>query len=216
MHLILAMLYFYQLIIVKGKTLSLKENIEAVKKELSAEEQFLESIVKAEGFWKKYKKLLIALAVLVVVAALGMALYNTMKEQSLKASNEAYLTLQKNPTDKEALETLKSKNPKLYQLFLFSNEMKSADVAKLEALSSQISDPILKDLLSYQKASLSGKGLSSYAMKQDALLKEFASLQEAYNLFKEGKSKEAKTLLAQIPESSQLQQIAQSFKHYLK
>ena len=216
MHLILAMLYFYQLIIVKGKTLSLKENIEAVKKELSAEEQFLESIVKAEGFWKKYKKLLIALAVLVVVAALGMALYNTIKEQSLKASNEAYLTLQKNPTDKEALETLKSKNPKLYQLFLFSNEMKSADVAKLEALSSQISDPILKDLLSYQKASLSGKGLSSYAMKQDALLKEFASLQEAYNLFKEGKSKEAKTLLAQIPESSQLQQIAQSFKHYLK
>lgn len=216
MHLILAMLYFYQLIIVKGKTLSLKENIEAVKKELSAEEQFLESIVKAEGFWKKYKKLLIALAVLVVVAALGMALYNTIKEQSLKASNEAYSTLQKNPTDKEALETLKSKNPKLYQLFLFSNEMKSADVAKLEALSSQISDPILKDLLSYQKASLSGKGLSSYAMKQDALLKEFASLQEAYNLFKEGKSKEAKTLLAQIPESSQLQQIAQSFKHYLK
>lgn len=216
MHLILAMLYFYQLIIVKGKTLSLKENIEAVKKELSAEEQFLESIVKAEGFWKKYKKLLIALAVLVVVAALGMALYNTIKEQSLKASNEAYSMLQKNPTDKEALETLKSKNPKLYQLFLFSNEMKSADVAKLEALSSQISDPILKDLLSYQKASLSGKGLSSYAMKQDALLKEFASLQEAYNLFKEGKSKEAKTLLAQIPESSQLQQIAQSFKHYLK
>jgi len=215
-HLILAMLYFYQLIIVKGKTLSLKENIEAVKKELSAEEQFLESIVKAEGFWKKYKKLLIALAVLVVVAALGMALYNTIKEQSLKASNEAYSMLQKNPTDKEALETLKSKNPKLYQLFLFSNEMKSADVAKLEALSSQISDPILKDLLSYQKASLSGKGLSSYAMKQDALLKEFASLQEAYNLFKEGKSKEAKTLLAQIPESSQLQQIAQSFKHYLK
>jgi len=210
------MLYFYQLIIVKGKTLSLKENIEAVKKELSAEEQFLESIVKAEGFWKKYKKLLIALAVLVVVAALGMALYNTIKEQSLKASNEAYSMLQKNPTDKEALETLKSKNPKLYQLFLFSNEMKSADVAKLEALSSQISDPILKDLLSYQKASLSGKGLSSYAMKQDALLKEFASLQEAYNLFKEGKSKEAKTLLAQIPESSQLQQIAQSFKHYLK
>jgi hypothetical protein len=196
--------------------LSLKENIDAVKKELSAEEQFLESIVKAEGFWKKYKKLLIALAVLVVVAALGMALYNTIKEQRLNASNEAYTVLGNNPLDKEALETLKSKNPKLYQLFLFSNEMKSSDIAKLEAMSSQISDPILKDLLSYQKASLSGKGLSSYIMKQDALLKEFASLQEAYNLFKEGKSKEAKALLAQIPKSSQLQQIAQSFNHYLK
>ncbi len=196
--------------------MSLKENIEAVKKELSAEEQFLESIVKAEGFWKKYKKLLIALVVLVIVAALGMALNNSMKEQSLNASNEAYTALVSNPTDKEALATLESKNPKLYQLFLFSNEMKSADVAKLEAISSKISDPILKDLLAYQKASLSGKDLSSYSVKQDAILKEFASLQEVYNLFKEGKSKEAKALLAQIPESSQLQQIAQSFKHYLK
>ncbi len=196
--------------------MSLKENIEAVKKELSAEEQFLESIVKAEGFWKKYKKLLIVLAVLVVVAALSLALYNSMKEKSLITSNEAYTTLTKNPTDKEALATLKSKNPKLYQLFLFSNEMKNADVAKLEAISSQISDPILKDLLSYQKASLSGKGMAEYSLKQGAILKEFASLQEVYTLFKEGKSKEAKALLAQIPESSQLQQIAQSFKHYLK
>lgn len=209
------MLYFFNYN-VKGRTLSLKENIEAVKKELSTEEQFLESIVKAEGFWKKYKKLLIAIVVLIIVAVIGMALYNTMKERNLIASNEAYTALQHNAEDKESLETLKSKNPKLYQLFLFSNEMKSADVTKLEAMSSQISDPILKDLLSYQKASLSGKGLSSYSIKQDALLKEFASLQEIYTLFQEGKSKEAKALLAQIPESSQLQQIAQSFKHYLK
>jgi len=200
----------------KGKTLSLKENIEAVKKELSAEEKFLENIVKAEGFWKKYSKPMIALAVLLIVAALAMAFYNYTKEKSLIASNEAYIALIKNPTDKDALATLKSKNPKLYQLFLFSNEIKKSDVAKLEAISSQISDPILKDLLSYQKASLSGEGMSEYSMKQGAILKDLASLQAVYTLFKEGKSKEAKALLAQISESSQLQQIAQSFKHYLK
>ncbi len=196
--------------------MSLRDNIDAVKKELSTEEQFLESVIKAEGFWKKYKKLLIAVVVLIIIIALGMTVYNTMKENSLNASNKAYTALQQNPMDKEALETLKSKNPKLYQLFLFSNEMKSADASKLESLNSQISDPILKDLLAYQIASISGKGINAYTIKQDALLKEFALLQEIYTLFKEGKSKEAKVLLSQIPESSQLQQIAQSFKHYLK
>ena len=196
--------------------MSLKENIEAVKKELSTEEKFLESIVKAEGFWKKYSKPMIALAVLLIVTALAMAFYNYTKEKSLIASNEAYIALIKNPTDKDALAALKSKNPKLYQLFLFSNEIKKSDVAKLEAMSAQISDPILKDLLSYQKASLSGEGMSEYSMKQGAILKDLASLQAVYILLKEGKSKEAKALLAQISESSQLQQIAQSFKHYLK
>jgi hypothetical protein len=196
--------------------LSLKENIEAVKKELSAEEQFLESVVKAEGFWKKYKKLVIALGVGLVLLALGSAFYKSMKEKSLNASNEAFATLQKNPTDTEALETLKSKNPKLYELFLFSSEVKSADAEKLKALKATIKDPILKDLVSYQEASLSKKDLSAYAVKQGSLLKELATLELVYTLFKDGKSKEAKAELAKIPETSQLHQIAQSFKHYLK
>jgi hypothetical protein len=201
---------------VKGKDLSLKENIEAVKKELSAEEQFLESVVKAEGFWKKYKKLVIALGVGLVLLALGSAFYKSMKEKSLNASNEAFAILQKNPTDASALETLKSKNPKLYELFLFSSEVKSGDVEKLKSLKSNIKDPILKDLLSYQEASLSSKDLSSYALKQDALLKELATLELVYSLFKEGKGKEARTELSKIPETSRLYQMAQSFKHYLK
>ena len=196
--------------------MSLKDNIDAVKKELSAEEQFLESIVRAEGFWKKYKKIIITLAVLLVAIAFGKVLYDYMKQKSLNESNSAYLTLQQNPDDKSALESLKTKNPKLYELFLFSQEIKSTDASKLDALSSQISDPVLKDLLTYQKASLSKQDISSYSMKQNALLKEFAILEEVYVLFKDGKSKEAKEKLSQIPESSQLHQIAQSFKHYLK
>ena len=196
--------------------MSLKENIEAVKKELSTEEQFLESVVKAEGFWKKYKKLVMALGVGLVVLALGSAFYKSMKEKSLTASNEAFVTLQKNPTDASALETLKSKNPKLYELFLFSSQIKSTDGAKLQALKANLKDPILKDLVSYQEASVSKKDLSAYAVKQDALLKELATLELVYTFFKEGKSKEAKAELAKIPETSQLHQMAQSFKHYLK
>lgn len=196
--------------------MGLKENVDAIKQELSTEEQFLESVIKAEGFWKKYKKLLIAIVVAIIAAAAAYSLYGYMKAQNLNTSNQAYLTLQDNPTDEGALAALKSKNPKLYQLFLFGNEIKSSDVSKLEALSSELTDPILKDLAAYQKASLTKESLDEYALKQEALLKEFAKLQEVYLLFKEGKDEEAKKLLAQIPESSPLQQLAQSFKHYMK
>jgi len=37
--------------------LSLKENIEAIKEELTVEEKFLESVIKTESFYKKNKKL---------------------------------------------------------------------------------------------------------------------------------------------------------------
>jgi hypothetical protein len=196
--------------------LGLKENIDAVKKEISTEEQFLGSIIRAEGFLKKYKNLLIALAVLLIVAALANIFYKSSKEKSYIASNEAYTALQTNPNDKEALETLKSKNPKLYELFLFSNEIKSADASKLKSLKSKLTDPVLKDLLSYQASSLTKKDLNSYSVKQKALLKEFAKIQEAYLLLKEGKTKEAAVILSLISADSPLAQMAQSLKHYIK
>ena len=196
--------------------MGLKENIDAVKKELSAEEQFLGSIIKAEGFLKKYKILLMVFAALLVTVALAYTFYKSNQEQNLIASNEAYAKLQTNPNDKEALEALKSKNPKLYELFLFSSEIKSADISKLNSLKPNLTDPILKDLLSYQEASLSKKDLSSYSVKQKALLRVFAKIQEAYLLLQDGKTKEAAVVLSLISADSPLAQMAQSLKHYIK
>ncbi len=196
--------------------MGLKENVDAIKKELSTEEQFLESVIKAEGFFKKYKKLLIIVAVLVIVLSLAYVFYQSIQKSNLDESNRAFVTLQSDPTNKTALETLKSKNPRLYQLFLFSSEVKSNDSAKLQALKSQITDPILKDLLTYQEASLLQKDLRDYSMKKDALLKELASLQSVYLLLEDGKNKEAGVILAQIPAGSALNEIAQSLKHYMK
>jgi hypothetical protein len=190
--------------------MGLKENIDAVKKELSTEEQFLESVIKAEGFWKKYKKLILSAVTLLIVGVLAYTLYQSIQERNLIAANEAYMTLQTNPGDSEALAILESKNPKLYELFLFSSQIKKGD------FDSKVTDPILQDLLAYQKASSSKSGLKEYSQKQNALLKEFASLQEVYLLFKDGKSKEAKAILDQISENSSLGQLAQSLKHYMK
>ena len=196
--------------------MSLKENINAIKEEISAEEQFLESVIKAEGFLKKYRPLLIAIATLLIVGALGYITYDWIKTRDLRISNEAFLKLQQHPEDKSAIETLKEKNPPLYQAWLFQNGLKSSDPVALSKLMNRISDPALKDLLSYQIASLKRDGIDQYAMKQDAILKEFALLQAAYLLLEKGNIEAARAKLAQISPTSPLQRLAQSLDHLIK
>ena len=196
--------------------MSLKENINAIKEEISAEEQFLESVIKAEGFLKKYRPLLIAIATLLIVGALGYITYDWIKTRDLRISNEAFLKLQQHPEDKSAIETLKEKNPPLYQAWLFQNGLKSSDPVALSKLMNRISDPALKDLLSYQIASLKRDGIDQYAMKQDAILKEFALLQTAYLLLEKGNIEAARAKLAQISPTSPLQRLAQSLDHLIK
>ncbi len=202
----------------KGLTLGLKENVEAIKQELSTEEQFLESVIKAEGFFKKYKKVLIAATVAVIVAILAYLTIDYIKNRDLQIANRALAVLQSNPSDSGALESLKSKNPHLYALFLFSQAVKSGDAAKIEEAAKGFNDPVLKDLSSFQSASLKEdeKALAAYGQKQDALLREIAILDDAFLLFQEGKSDEARTVLNQIPVTSTLYQIVQNFMHYQK
>ncbi len=198
--------------------MGLKENVEALKEELSAEEQFLESVIKAEGFFKRYKKLLIGVGAVVLVGLLAYVAIDYKKNHDLKVSNEAYQILEKNPSDATALATLKDKNPSLYALFVISDAIKSNDISKIEKMESQIKDPILKDLASYQISALQQdpQKVGQYAQNQDALLADFAKLEEAFLLFENKKDKKAKEILNNIPITSPLHQIAQNFMHYQK
>ena len=152
--------------------MGLKENVAAIKEELSAEEQFLEGVIKAEGFFKRYKKLLIATGVILIVGFLVYAALEYKKEHDLTVSNEAYQVLQKNPSDASALAILKAKNPPLYTLFSISEAVKSGNIQKIEDVAAATNDPILKDLASYQVNILKNdvKKIGTYAQNQDALL----------------------------------------------
>ncbi len=190
--------------------MSLKDNVNVIKEELSAEEQFLESVIKAEGFWKKYKKIFIALAVIVLVGLFAKVAMDYIHESNLKASNSAYSALLKDSKDADALATLKSKNPKLYELYLFKTSMHSGDVAQLEKSQSSLTDPILKDLLHYQIGSLKKKPTAADA----GIAKELALLEEGYLLLQANKIKEADAKFAQISSSSSLQGLVKNLKHY--
>ncbi len=196
--------------------MSLKENVQAIKEEISAEEQFLESAIRGERFLKKYKKPLIAIVSLIIIISVAYSLYNYMKERNFTLANEAYLTLQKNPNDKDALSLLKEKSPNLYTAFLFHEAIKKNDIAAFEKVITALKDPNLKDIAMYQIASLKRdkNALDSYAQTPNAVLKDLAFLEEGYLLIKEGKVNEGKTILSQISLSSPLQSLVQALNHY--
>ena len=89
--------------------MGLKENIKAVKEEISTEEQFLEGMIKSERFFNRNKKYIISALVLLALGAGGYAINDVMASQRLKVSNAAYQALLKDANNSAALETLKAK-----------------------------------------------------------------------------------------------------------
>ena len=206
------MLYFAQIILIWSDVLSVNENINAIKEELSTEEKFLESIIKSETFFKKNKKLIfLALSAIIIwiFASIG---YNYIKEKNLQESNQIYTKLLKN--DNPSLEKeLKEKNLSLYTLYSFQKAVKSNDASKLKALLPSLKDPILKDLANYQSTSLTKKDLMIY-VGNDGIYKDLALLQEAFMKLENKEYAKAKEILNLIPMNSSLYQLANSLKHY--
>ena len=190
--------------------MSIKENVDYVKEELNSQEKFLESFVKGERFYKKYRTLIFASIAIIVIGAIGLVIKKNVDESNKLEANLAFNKVLQNSNDKEALELLKNKNEKLYEVALFlqgKNENKAVD----------INIPVLKELAEYQVA-LSNKNvdeLSNLSMQGDFLLKEFAIFNKALILTKEGKFEEARTALQQITETSKASELANLLKHYL-
>jgi len=189
--------------------LGLKENINAVKEEISTEEQFLEGMIKSERFFKRNKKYIISAVILIAFAAGGYAINDVMAKQSLKVSNAAYQALLKDANNASALETLKTKNPKLYAMYVFETALAKGDVEALKSVSLSKENPILADLATYQLSQMDANGTA-----KGELLAGMVLLQEGYALLQEKKVEEARLKFAQIEVNSPLKQIAKNLEHY--
>ena len=190
--------------------MSIKENVDYVKTELSSEEKFLENFVKSERFFKKYKTLIFAFITIIIVAPIGFLIKNKIDESNKFEANIAFNKVLENSNDAKALTDLKEKNKELYNVALYlqtKNELKLAD----------INVPLLKELAKYQTA-MANKSiteLDNVSMQNDFLLKEFAVFNKALLLANEGKFNEAKTTLALIPQTSKAFELAKLLNHYL-
>lgn len=194
--------------------MSLKENVSAIKEELSSEEKFFEKMVNFEYFYKKYK-VTIWIVIIAIVAYFGTSTTLGMMEESrVESANNAYQTLQEDPNNKEALAALKAKSNKLYDLFQYTQAVEHADLELFKTLSSS-KTYMIADMAKYNYAVLSGddKALKAY-VNSGVYFKDIAIINYAAGLIKQDKVKEAKNLLSRIAENSPLYQQAQMLGHY--
>lgn len=183
--------------------MAIKEDIQSIKQELNAEEQFLENIIKSERFIKKYKKFLI-FALAIGVVGFGWYYANSwIKEKNFNEANAAYAKLIMNPNDKSAKDELKSKDISLYALHEFKNALDNNQTSILQNLLNEPIDPILKDII---KAQIQGS--------DSQILKNYSYVLNGYALLKQDKIEEAKKEFAKVPLNSQLQQIIKNLQHY--
>ena len=183
-------------------------NIADVKKELSSDEKVLESAFKLETLYKKHKVKIWAVVVALVVFFGGRAIQDAMHESQLSKANEAFITLQKNPTDEKAFKALEANNPALLELFFYAQAVKNQDAKTFQKLSSS-KNSVIADASAYNAGVLNKKPVDS------VLYNEMALLEEAYLAIGEGKPKVAKEKLEMIDERSPLAVISGFLKHYM-
>ena len=181
--------------------------IDDVKKELSGDEKMLASAFKAEKIYKKHKIKIFAVVGIVIAYFAGTAIMETIAQDKREKANTAYLVLEKDAKNSDALNSLKTNNPALFELFSYQEAVKATDTVLLKSLSTSKNE-IISDLSAYHLDVIEGKPSDS---KFNA---DIAKVHNAALLIKEGKTTEAKEELELIPEDSPMHNISQMIKHY--
>lgn len=196
--------------------MSLKEDIEVVKQEVSTEEQFLSGFIKTEKFVKKYKKVFLSALAIIIVSGVGYVAYDYYEQDRIAKANEALNKLMQNPADKASLETLQAKSPKLYEAYSYINTISKGDKENLKTLFSA-KNQIVADLSKYHHAVMTSNEneLRSYASSNDSMLKDFANFLMAQKAIDRNDTKAAAELLSKIPASSNLKEQAVYLDHLL-
>ena len=183
--------------------MAIKEDVTEIKKEIDSQEQFLESMIKGERFFKKYKTLLIVVCAAAIVAAVGFYTSKILNENRVEEANLAYSKLILNPNDANALSVLKEKEPSMYALFSLGQMLDKNDTKGISELANLQVHPLVKDII-----------LSQTGNANSEILKEYNALLKGFELLKENKIKEANDEFNKIALDSQLQTLVKNLKHY--
>jgi len=187
--------------------LSIKDDVKYVKKELSADEQVLESALKLETLYNKHKRKIWTILVLIILLFVGKIVFDVVQDSRMNSANEALLVLQKDPKNSEALSALQSNNPALYELYSYSEAVKSKDSKTLDELAKS-KNSLIADISQYSGQVLASKSSDS------VYYREMSLLEDAYLALKTGKTEEAKEKLELIDARSPVAPIADLLKHY--
>ena len=192
--------------------MSLKNDIEMVKEELNSEEKFFEKAVITERFVKKYKNVMIASLVAVVLFVGANMAYEANKQSKIDDANKALAELIKDANNTVAASQLKALSPNLYDVWIFSNALKNNDSVSMKELKNSKA-LLIKDLASYELAS-DPKSLNDYALQEGAIYRDMALVESAVILMKKNEIKKAHEQLAKVALDSPLFKVASVLLHY--
>jgi len=187
---------------------SIKDDVNYVKTELSGDEKVLESAFKLESLYRKHKVKIWGVVGAIVLFFGVQAGMNIVHDAKLEKANEAFLTLQTNSEDADALKVLKENNPTLLELYSYAQAVKKQDIKALESLSTS-SNAVISDASAYTAAVLNKKPVDS------KLYKEMALFTDAYLAIGSGDTKVAKEKLDLIDERSSLAVVSGFLKHFI-
>ncbi len=183
--------------------MAIKEDLTQIKQEIGAQEQFLESMIKGERFFRKYKKFMIIAIIVAVVAIIGFYSNKIINDNRIEDANLAYSKLILNPNDANALSILKEKEPNLYALFSLQQKLDKNETNGISELANLKVNPIVKDII-----------LSQNGNANNQILSEYSTLLKGFELLKQNKIKEANDEFNKISLDSQLQTLVKNLKHY--
>ncbi|EIF50270.1 hypothetical protein [Sulfurovum sp. AR] len=186
--------------------MGIKDDVNYVKRELSGDEKVLESAFKLESLYKRYKFHLWGVIVVLILFFGGQAVMGALHEAKLEKANEAFLTLQNNSEDANALKVLQENNPALLELYTYAQAVKKEDIKGLESLSTS-TNSVIADASGYTAGVLNKKPVES------KLYKEMALFEEAYLSILAGDVKKAQNKLELIDDRSSLSVIREFLMH---
>ncbi|PAF53904.1 hypothetical protein BKH42_04005 [Helicobacter sp. 13S00482-2] len=199
--------------------MSIKNNIKQIQEEFKGDEKILESAFKLERLYYKYKYVLFAVIAVLVVWFLYHQFSAYQRNKKAEDITKIYNQLSKNPNNQALLDELKLKSIDLYDLYRYSQAVKSSDPTKLKEIidsrnsMNEKNPDIIKILAEYQYASYLKNPEALKAINNTGM-KDFLILQEAYLLEQDNKISQAKELLNKINAPSSVLEIANLLKHY--
>jgi len=186
--------------------MALKEEINYIKKEISAEEKFFENFFKIEKFYKKHKIKIISLIGLIIFGITGYSINSYLEQKRILKVNQAYNEILANKNIEKNLNILKEDAPKLYQIALYkTGKTKNINLTYLKELTA-LQNAIKNDDL---------KTIDNLILSNDLLLKDYAIYYKAVLLTYKKEYIKAKNVLEQISNDSIVNELKVPLMHYL-
>lgn len=189
--------------------MSIKQDLQMAKAEISSDEKMLESVFRIEAFIKKYKMLFLALIVAVIGWIAWFYISDYLKEQKAIKSTALMEKIQSNQSDESAWSELKKENLALYEMMRLSYAIKNENTQELEQVKNS-SNPFIASYANYELSSMT-QNLSN--IKEGAFV-DLALLQEGYKLASKKEHKQALNKLNEISNTSELKDFALRIGHY--